>query len=305
MKKNKFDASTSFERKLRIANDIMNDKKNDLFDEEKDDLAEEATLFAKNFYHDLIMQKAEEENLNELIKTCEIAVAEKLRFLSPEQRSKSKENNYKDLLKDIPEHHKINRIFNQIKDITPDSTELVFQRIDKELTKQRSEVKQKIEELKLTKPKSDINQTIEELKKGEKNNTQENGKKESDENEISFETGIKLKKLELSRLFRIHMSVKDLLIYFKKLRRMYNLALFNLSDIDNTTESTVETAENLIREMEYSGILKNVETHQLLNKIRGNLMALDVIHGRADDPLFSKHMDTIIQMTLAKSNEKH
>jgi len=200
----------------------MNDKKNDLFDEEKDDLAEEATLFAKNFYHDLIMQKAEEENLNELIKTCEIAVAEKLRFLSPEQRSKSKENNYKDLLKDIPEHHKINRIFNQIKDITPDSTELVFQRIDKELTKQRSEVKQKkIEELKLTKPKSDINQTIEELKKGEKNNTQENGKKESDENEISFETGIKLKKLELSRLFRIHMSVKDLLIYFKKLRRMY------------------------------------------------------------------------------------
>jgi len=147
----------------------MNDKKNDLFDEEKDDLAEEATLFAKNFYHDLIMQKAEEENLNELIKTCEIAVAEKLRFLSPEQRSKSKENNYKDLLKDIPEHHKINRIFNQIKDITPDSTELVFQRIDKELTKQRSEVKQKkIEELKLTKPKSDINQTIEELKKKEK-----------------------------------------------------------------------------------------------------------------------------------------
>jgi len=158
-----FDDETSFERKLRMAKDIMNDKNNDVLGEDQIESSEEATIFAQKFYQDKILEKALKENLNELVKSCESAVAQKLRHLSPEQRSKSKETNYKDLLNDIPEHKKISKIINEIKDITPKSTEVVFKTIDKELTKQRSDLKKIIEELKLKEVK---NKGEKEKKKG-------------------------------------------------------------------------------------------------------------------------------------------
>jgi len=91
---------------------------------------------------------------------------------------------------------------------------------------------------------------------------------------------------------------------------MYNLALFNMSDVGDTTPRTLENAENLLKEMEYNGVLRSHETYSLVNKIRSNLLAIDIIYHRDENSEFTKKMEKMLDFAFAdqtreQDKEKH